>query len=143
MKCYITIFVLLLFWLLFSGDLKICSHGILFVACLVYWSHDQYQRSFGCEPLCAMTTSVYSIQPKAHTIWLYIANRLSIDSMTIGLLWWYTWYLALEMQLPPALQSLFSIHLGCGYAQNEKFLIAMPTVKGEDCHVEYNVAQQR
>jgi len=47
------------------------------------------------------------------------------------------------MQLTPALQSPFSIHLGCGYAQNKiKNFIAMPTVKGEDCHVEYNVAQQ-
>ena len=44
------------------------------------------------------------------------------------------------MQLPPTLQSLFSIHLGCGYAQNEKFVIGMPTVRAEDCHAEYNVA---
>ena len=32
----------------------------------------------------------------------------------------YTWYLALTMQLSPALQSLFSFHLGCGYAGKKK-----------------------
>jgi len=32
----------------------------------------------------------------------------------------YTRYLALGMQLPPALQSLFSFHLGCGYARKKE-----------------------
>ena len=30
----------------------------------------------------------------------------------------YTWYFPLGMQLPPALQSLVSFHLGCSYARN-------------------------
>ena len=32
----------------------------------------------------------------------------------------YTWYFVLGMQLSPALQSLFSFHLGCSYAQKKK-----------------------
>ena len=32
----------------------------------------------------------------------------------------YTRHFALGIQLPPALQSPFSFHLGCGYAQKKK-----------------------
>ena len=77
---------------------------------------------FYCLCMVVATLTVGSPSTSKHLIMLTCQIRSAQHSAMARTKWAATFiqYFALGMQLPPALQSLFSFHLGCGYVRKKK-----------------------